>query len=60
MHALNASNNNDCQKQSKGLALEGKIWPRLSALAERLWTDPETGWRLAETRLHIQRERWES
>lgn len=44
-------------EQSKGLALEGKIWPRLSALAERLWTDPETGWRLAETRLHIQRER---
>jgi N-acetyl-beta-hexosaminidase len=45
-------------EQSQGGAIEGKLWPRLSALAERLWTDPDTNWFAAETRLHIQRERW--
>ncbi|EFX90079.1 hypothetical protein DAPPUDRAFT_309875 [Daphnia pulex] len=44
-------------EQSQGGAIEGKLWPRLSALAERLWTDPDTKWFAAETRLHIQRER---
>ena len=42
------------------LAIEGKIWPRLSAHAERFWTDPDTKWLAAETRMHMQRERWDS
>lgn len=36
---------------------EGRIWPRLSALAERLWSDPQTHWREAEPRMLIHRER---
>ena len=27
-----------------------KLWPRLSALGERLWSDPETDWKQAEIR----------
>jgi len=36
---------------------ESKIWPRTSALAERLWTDPTSGWRDAEYRMIFHRER---
>ncbi|XP_066911880.1 chitooligosaccharidolytic beta-N-acetylglucosaminidase-like isoform X2 [Clytia hemisphaerica] len=38
-------------------ASEGKIWPRTAALAERLWTNPDHGWRDAEYRLIFHRER---
>ena len=30
-------------EQVAGEAIEGKLWPRGAALAERLWTDPATG-----------------
>ena len=30
-------------EQVAGEAIEGKLWPRGSALGERLWTDPATG-----------------
>lgn len=37
--------------------LDGRLWPRLSSLAERLWADPTTSWREAESRMLIHRER---
>lgn len=35
----------------------GKIWPRTAALAERLWTNPDHGWKGAEYRFIYHRER---
>jgi len=44
--------------------LQSKIWPRLSAFAERLWTDPDTvasdpitGNMFTQKRLNVQRQR---
>ncbi|XP_039295029.1 chitooligosaccharidolytic beta-N-acetylglucosaminidase [Nilaparvata lugens] len=38
-------------------SLDGRVWPRLAALAERLWTNPSTPWQDAEFRMLAQRER---
>lgn len=38
-------------------SLDMKFWPRAAALAERLWTNPESNWRSAEQRLLRHRER---
>lgn len=43
--------------QVEGVAIEGKLWPRLSALAERFWTDPTTSWKEAEPRFRVTRNR---
>lgn len=48
--------------QAEGWSVEGKIWPRASALAERLWTDTvasgkEPTWIKAENRFLYQRDR---
>lgn len=44
-------------EQADDNVLDGRFWPRASALAERLWSDPETTWRSAEPRMLVHRER---
>jgi hexosaminidase len=44
-------------EQVDELTLDGKIWPRGSALAERLWSNPNTTWYAAEPRIIQQRHR---
>ncbi|CAL4115874.1 unnamed protein product [Meganyctiphanes norvegica] len=44
-------------EQVDSLNADAKLWPRASALAERLWTNPSESWRMAETRMIHQRQR---
>jgi len=44
-------------EQVDGAAVMHKLWPRASALGERLWTDPDTNWKQAELRMLAQRDR---
>lgn len=44
-------------EQADDQSLDGRLWPRSVALAERLWSDPSTGFRAAEPRILLQRER---
>jgi hexosaminidase len=44
-------------EQADEVALDSRLWPRLSALGERMWSDPATTWREAETRMLIHRAR---
>jgi len=44
-------------EQVDGAAVIHKLWPRASALGERLWTDPESDWKQAEIRFINHRNR---
>lgn len=44
-------------QQADESVVEAKIFPRASALAERLWTNPAHNWRDAEYRLVYHRQR---
>ncbi|XP_069356391.1 chitooligosaccharidolytic beta-N-acetylglucosaminidase [Maniola hyperantus] len=44
-------------EQSDSSVLDGRLWPRAAALAERLWGEPSTGWQDAEQRMLHIRER---
>ena len=37
--------------------VEPRLWPRMSAFAERLWSDPDTTWKKAEARFLEHRQR---
>jgi len=37
--------------------LDSRVWPRTAALAERLWTDPDSDWKDAEIRFINHRQR---
>lgn len=44
-------------EQVDSAAVVHKLWPRVSALGERLWSDPAAGWKEAETRMVHHRRR---
>lgn len=44
-------------EQVDSAAVLHKLWPRASALGERLWSDPTTNWKQAELRMLDQRAR---
>ncbi|XP_076038793.1 beta-hexosaminidase 1 [Oratosquilla oratoria] len=44
-------------EQADSENLDARLWPRSSALGERLWSDPDHNWRTAETRFIHHRQR---
>nr|AAQ97603.1 N-acetylglucosaminidase [Manduca sexta] len=44
-------------EQADSSTLDGRLWPRAAAFAERVWAEPATTWRDAEQRMLHVRER---
>ncbi|XP_075974168.1 beta-hexosaminidase 1 isoform X2 [Anticarsia gemmatalis] len=44
-------------EQADTATLDGRLWPRAAALAERLWAEPRASWEHAEQRMLHVRER---
>lgn len=44
-------------EQSDQFSLDNRLWPRSSALGERLWSNPQGTWRDAEPRMLMHRKR---
>ncbi|XP_028037958.1 chitooligosaccharidolytic beta-N-acetylglucosaminidase [Bombyx mandarina] len=44
-------------EQSDPATLDGRLWPRAAAFAERMWAEPSTAWQDAEHRMLHVRER---
>lgn len=44
-------------EQADEASLDGRLWPRAAAMAERLWAEPHTAWVDAENRMLNVRER---
>jgi len=42
-------------EQADDASVDGRLWPRASALGERLWTEPTEGWLAAEYRMVAHR-----
>lgn len=44
-------------EQADDFSVENRIWPRAAAMAERLWAEPSSSWKEAESRMLVHRER---
>ncbi|XP_063932961.1 chitooligosaccharidolytic beta-N-acetylglucosaminidase isoform X2 [Zophobas morio] len=44
-------------EQVDSASVDTRLWPRAAAMGEVLWSEPSNGWREAESRMLVQRER---